>query len=56
MQVAFLQNIAGTDHPACRIDCSSTPAFGKPSLATDAEIPEIESISDEIELAKSMLS
>lgn len=56
VQVAFLQSITGTDHPACRIDCSTVPAFGKLGLATEAEMLEIESISDEIELAKSMLS
>lgn len=56
VQVAFLQSIAGTDHPACRVDCSTVPSFAKLGLATDSEVLEIESISDEIELAKSMLS
>ncbi|MFA6052107.1 MAG: HDOD domain-containing protein [Methylobacter sp.] len=56
VQVAFLQSIAGTDHPACRVDCSSVPSFAKLGFATDAEILEIEGISDEIELARSILA
>ncbi len=55
VQVAFLQSIAGTDHPATRIDWNSVPAFKKIGLQTDAEILEIEGISEEIELAQSML-
>lgn len=56
VQVAFLQSIAGTDHPASRVDCSTVPSFAKLGLATDIEILEIEGVSDEIELARSMLS
>ncbi len=56
VQVAFLQSIAGTDHPASRVDCSSVPSFAKLGLASDIEILEIEGVSDEIELARSMLS
>jgi HD-like signal output (HDOD) protein len=56
VQVAFLQSIAGTDHPASRVDCSKVPSFAKLGLATDIEILEIEGVSDEIELARSMLS
>lgn len=56
VQVAFLQSIAGTDHPACRVDCSTVPSFAKLGFSTDTEILEIEGISDEIEIARSMLS
>lgn len=55
VQVAFLQSIAGTDHPACRVDWSTVPAFSKLGLQADAEILEIEGVSEEIELAHSML-
>ena len=53
VQVAFLQSIAGTDHPACRVDCSLVPSFAKLGLAPDTEVLEIEGVSDEIELARS---
>ncbi len=56
VQVAFLQSIAGTDHPACRIDWSTVPAFEKLGLMPDAEILEIEGVSEEIEITQSMLS
>ncbi len=56
VQVAFLQSIAGTDHPACRVDCSTVPSFAKLGFSADAEILEIEGISDEIEIARSLLS
>lgn len=55
VQVAFLQSIAGTDHPACRIDWSTVAAFSKLGLQADVEIMEIEGISEEIELAQSLL-
>lgn len=55
VQVAFLQSIVGTDHPACRVDWATVPAFAKLGLQPDAEILEIEGVSDEIELAQSML-
>lgn len=55
VQVAFLQSIAGTDHPACRVDWACVPAFTKLGLQADAEILEIEGVSEEIELAQSML-
>ena len=54
VQVAFLQSIAGSDHPACRVDWSTVPAFAKLGLQADAEILEIEGVSEEIELAQSM--
>ena len=54
VQVAFLQSIAGTDHPACRVDWNTVPAFAKLGLQADAEILEIEGVSEEIELAHSM--
>ena len=56
VQVAFLQSIVGTDHPACRVDCSTVPSFAKLGFSTDIEILEIEGISDEIEIARNMLS
>jgi len=55
VQVAFLQSIAGTDHPACRVDWSSVASFSKLGLSSDAEILEIEGVSEEIEMAQAML-
>lgn len=55
VQVAFLQSIAGTDHPACRVDWNTVPSFSKLGISADAEILEIEGISDEIEMAQTML-
>lgn len=55
VQVAFLQSIAGTDHLANRIDWGTVPSFAKLGMAPDAEILEIEGISEEIELAQSLL-
>jgi len=52
VQVAFLESIAGTDHPACRVDCSTVPAFAKLGLNADIEIQEIEGVADTVELAK----
>lgn len=52
VQVAFLQSIIGTDHPACRVDYSTVSAFNKLGLASESEIIEIKGISKEIELAK----
>ncbi|MDD2740337.1 MAG: HDOD domain-containing protein [Methylomonas lenta] len=54
VQVAFLQSINGTDHPASRIDWTTVPAFSKIGLQADVEILEIEGVSEEIELAQSM--
>jgi len=56
VQVAFLQSIVGTDHPAARIDWNSVPSFAKLGLSPDAEILEIEGVSDDIELAQTLLS
>lgn len=56
VQVAFLQSIAGTDHPACRVDCSTVPSFAKLGFTTSTEILEIEGISDDIENARNMLA
>jgi len=55
VQVAFLQSIAGTDHPACRVDWSTVASFSKLGLSSDAEILEIEGVSEEIEMAQAML-
>jgi len=55
VQVAFLQSIAGTDHPACRVDWSTVSSFSKLGLESDAEILEIEGVSEEMELAHNML-
>lgn len=54
VQVAFLQSIAGTDHPACRVDCSIVPAFAKLGLSFDTETITLENISDNIELVNSL--
>jgi HD-like signal output (HDOD) protein len=56
VQVAFLQSIAGTAHPASRVDWSTVPAFTKLGMAADAEILEIEGVAEEIEMAQVMLS
>lgn len=56
VQVAFLQSIAGTEHPACRIDWTSVPAFAKLGMDAEAEILEVEGIAEEVEQAQSMLS
>lgn len=55
VQVAFLQSISGTSHPASRVDWATVPAFTKLGLQADVEILEIEGVSEEIELAQSML-
>ncbi len=55
VQVAFLQSISGTDHPACRVEWATVPAFAKLGLQADVEILEIEGVPEEIELAQSML-
>ncbi len=56
VQVAFLQSIAGTDHPACRVDWNTVSSFAKLGLASDAEILDIEGVSEEIGLTHSMLN
>lgn len=56
IQVAFLQGIAGTDHPACRIDWATVPAFSKLGLTADVEILKIEGISDEVAMTSSLFS
>ena len=56
VQVAFLQTIAGTDHPASRVDCATVPAFSKLGIAADVEVLEIEGIAEEIEHAHLMLA
>ncbi len=56
VQVAFLQSIAGTSHPACRIDWATVPAFAKLGMPVDEEILEIEGVAEEIEMAQSMLT
>lgn len=56
VQVAFLQSISGTDHPACRVDWNTVPAFAKLGMDPSAEILEIEGVAEEVELAQSMLS
>lgn len=55
VQVAFLHSIAGTDHPATRVDWSTVRSFGKLGLSSETEILTIEGISEEIELAQSLL-
>lgn len=56
VQVAFLQSIADSDHPACPEDWTTVPpAFAKIGLRADVKILEIEGVNEEIELAQSML-
>lgn len=55
VQVAFLQSIAGTEHPATRIDWNSVSSFAKLGLDSDAEILEIEGISESIDETHSMM-
>lgn len=55
VQVAFLQGIAGTDHPACRLNWDSIPAFQKLGLATDVEILEIAGIAEDIDMTTTLL-
>jgi len=55
VQVAFLQSIAGTEHPATRVDWNSVPSFAKIGLAADAEILEIEGVSESIDETHSMM-
>lgn len=52
VQVAFLQSIIGTDHPATRIDWQTVPAFAKLGLETDVEVLEIEGLSEEMEITR----
>jgi HD-like signal output (HDOD) protein len=56
VQVAFLQNIANTDHPATRIEWSTVPAFKKLGLESDIEILEIDGVSDELSFTNSLFS
>lgn len=56
VQVAFLQNIANTDHPATRIEWSSVPAFTKLGLEGNIEILEIEGVAKELSTAHSLFS
>jgi HD-like signal output (HDOD) protein len=55
VQVAFLQSVAGTGHPASRIDWATVPSFAKIGLEPDDEILEIEGVSEEIEQTQAML-
>ncbi len=55
VQVAFLQSISGTDHPANRIDWNTVGSFARLGLEAYDEILEIDGVSEEIELAQSML-
>jgi HD-like signal output (HDOD) protein len=56
VQVAFLQSVAGTDHPASRIDWTTVPSFVKVGLEPDDGILEIEGVSEEIEHTRAMLN
>ncbi len=56
VQVAFLQGIAGTDHPACRLNWDSIPAFQKLGLATDVEILEIAGVAEDIDMTTTLLT
>ncbi|MEE9354672.1 MAG: HDOD domain-containing protein [Methylococcaceae bacterium] len=50
VQTAFLENIAGTDHPATRIDRNTVAAFAKLGIDTSEEILEIGGVAEEVEL------
>jgi HD-like signal output (HDOD) protein len=54
VQLAFLQCIAGTEHPACRIEYSTVPAFAKLAINPDIEMINIESCSQDVELVNSI--
>ena len=54
VQVAFLQSIVNTDHPANRVDWSTVPAFGKLGLNTDVEILEMDGVAEELNLTSSL--
>lgn len=54
VQVAFLQSVAGTDHPAARVDCAQVLSFGKLGLTPDIEILEIKAVSEEAESARQL--
>lgn len=56
VQVAFLQSIAGTAHPACRVDWSSVAAFDKLGMLPEQDILEIEGVADEIQLTRSLFN
>jgi len=56
VQVAFLQHIAGTEHPASRVDCTQVPAFAKLGLDAEIEVLEIDGVSDDIELTRALFS
>lgn len=56
VQVAFLQSIAGTDHPACRVDCSMVPAFAKLGLNPDIEMIDFERASENIKLVSTLFA
>ncbi|MEQ1637488.1 MAG: HDOD domain-containing protein [Methylococcales bacterium] len=56
VQVAFLQNVVGTDHPAAQIDWSTVPAFRKLGFSADVEIMEIAGVAEEIALTSALLS
>jgi HD-like signal output (HDOD) protein len=56
VQVAFLQSISGTSHPASRVDWTTVPSFAKLGMDPSAEFLEIDGIAEEIQLAQNMLS
>jgi HD-like signal output (HDOD) protein len=56
VQVAFLQSVAGTDHPAARVDCTQVLSFGKLGLASDIEVLEIQGVSEDAESARQLWS
>ncbi|MGR9101051.1 MAG: HDOD domain-containing protein [Gammaproteobacteria bacterium] len=55
VQVAYLQTVAGTNHPSASVDLNAVPAFSKLNLAPDIEILEIEGIKEEVETTHHML-
>ncbi|MGR9073964.1 MAG: HDOD domain-containing protein, partial [Gammaproteobacteria bacterium] len=49
VQVAYLQTVAGSNHPSASVNLNAVPAFSKLNLAPDIEILEIEGIKEEVE-------
>lgn len=56
VQVAFLESIINSDHPANRIDRTTVPAFAKLGLKPDMDVLEIKDVADKIALTSSLFN
>ncbi len=56
VQVAFLESIINTDHPANRIDRTTVPAFAKLGLEPQVEVLEIGDVAENITLSSSLFN